>query len=576
MTFLRQPILTLLGHVDHGKTTIADYIRKSKITQGEPGGITQKISASEINITELRKTCVIALEKMRVDLKIPGLLLVDTPGHEDFTNLRKIGGSLADIVILVIDLNAGIQNQTIEALQILKEYKTPFVIALNKIDSIKGWKSEEVCLTDLIAKQRPDVQEELDKKIYELVGNIYQYGFNAERFDRVQNFGKEIIIVPVSGRTGEGIAELLLYVAGLSQKFLEENLKQEEDAQPRISVLEVKEETGLGKVIHGILYQGTIKTGDEILVSTLEGVKINKVKSLWKKQKVDEVKPASALIISCDDAKNAIAGSNIIAIRNKEEEEKETQELNQELKNIFINTEKEGVIIKTDSLGSIEALSKLLGKQEIPIKSARIGKVTKKDISEATAIKNNNPFLGVILAFNTEIEKDAIDESKTNQIKIFDSKVIYNLIEDYKNWKEQIINEERKNAFQKMPLPCKIQFLRGASFRQNNPAIIGIEVVTGQLRKGISLMKEDGTKIATVKEIQKDKEKIDSAKKGEQVAISLEGITIGRQINEGENYITDLNEEQIKTLEEKYLKSLNDDEKMVLQEIKRLRVTTLI
>ena len=139
---IRQPIVTVCGHVDHGKTNILDYFRGSSLQEMEAGGITQKISFTLYPSSQIKKACSL-IEKNKINLEIPGFLFIDTPGHAAFTNLRKRGGSLADLAILVIDINEGIKPQTAEVIQILKANKTPFLIALNKIDNISSWRTNK-------------------------------------------------------------------------------------------------------------------------------------------------------------------------------------------------------------------------------------------------------------------------------------------------------------------------------------------------------------------------------------------------------------------------------------------------
>src|SRR3989338_9048939 len=133
---LRQPIIAILGNVDSGKTQLLDTIRNTAIVESEPGRITQSIGCSIIPIESIKKICGNMLENLKLEIKIPGFLIIDTPGHAAFTSLRKRGGNLADMAILVVDVNDGIKVQTIECIGILRQYKTPFVIALNKIDLI--------------------------------------------------------------------------------------------------------------------------------------------------------------------------------------------------------------------------------------------------------------------------------------------------------------------------------------------------------------------------------------------------------------------------------------------------------
>ena len=263
---IRQPIVTVAGHVDHGKTTILDSIRKTGIQETEAGGITQKISFTKVPIENIKKRCP-NIEKQKLKLDIPGFLFIDTPGHAAFTNLRKRGGNLADVAILVVDINEGFKPQTIESVEILKQYKTPFIIAANKIDLIPGWNSsKKKPLMKNIQEQTLNVQQELDKRLYELVGKVHEKGFGSERFDRIDDYTKQIAIIPVSAKTGEGLPEMLMMLTGIAQRFLEQCLQCQVDGPAKGTVLEVKEEKGIGTTMDVIIYDGSLAKGDMFVV----------------------------------------------------------------------------------------------------------------------------------------------------------------------------------------------------------------------------------------------------------------------------------------------------------------------
>ncbi|HEV8289960.1 MAG TPA: translation initiation factor IF-2 [Candidatus Norongarragalinales archaeon] len=586
---LRQPIITILGHVDHGKTTLADAIRNTKVQEREAGGITQHIGASEIPTEVVRAIAKDLIEKSKLELTVPGLLMIDTPGHEAFANLRKRGGSIADLAILVIDINQGIQNQTIEAIEILKSYKTPFIVAATKIDAITGWRANEGdSFTDSFNKQRPDVQARLDELLYKLVGQLFEYGFNTERFDRVTDFTKQILIIPVSGRTREGLQELLMYAAGLSQRFLGKRLELHEDTPARGNILEVREEKGLGKTLDVILYDGVLHSGDTIVFATIDGPVASKVKALLKPKPLDEMrdprekfKPvesvgaAAGVKISCPDAEKALAGSEVLVARNEEEIERAKTEAAKQIHEVVFESEKTGVIIKADALGTLEAITKLFQIEKIPVKRAGIGRVSRKEIVEAENVHQKDPFAGVLFAFNVPIEDDARAEAEKNGIKIFEEKVIYNLIQGYQAWKEEAKQREKKEAFARLTLPAKVRVLDGMVFRASGPFIAGVEVLEGVIRRGYELMSEEGKLVGTISAIQVEKKGVEEARKGQQVAMSMPEPVLGRQVFEKQVLITNVPKEDAKTLESKYAKSLSTEELALLKEIKKIKGYTL-
>ena len=363
---IRKPIICFLGHVDHGKTSLLDKIRRSSVTAGEAGGITQAIGVSIIPIDTIHKICGNLLNNLKNNLTIPGLLAIDSPGHAAFTSLRKRGGSLADIAILVVDVNEGFKPQTIESIEILKANKVPFVVAANKIDLIHSWqKDDNKNLLENINNLDFSIQAVFEKKMYELVGQFQEHGLQAERFDRVSDYTKQIAIVPVSAMTGQGIPELLMVLTGLAQKYLGEKLTIEESGNCKGTILEVKEEKGLGKTLDTIVYNGTLKVNDVLVIGSLREPIVVKIRALLepadladmkeKKSKfknVKQVTAATGVKISAPGLDNAIAGMPIRSTSNKEEIEKLKADVQEEVGEVIIEESEElGVIIKADTIG---------------------------------------------------------------------------------------------------------------------------------------------------------------------------------------------------------------------------------
>jgi len=577
MADTRRLICTTLGHVDHGKSSILDNIRGSAIVKSEAGAITQAIGASIIPLEVIKRICGNLLQSMKIKITIPGLLFIDTPGHAAFTNLRRRGGNLADIAILVVDINEGLKPQTIECIDILKNYKTPFVIAANKIDLISGWQIINGFLLEKIKQQPQKVQELLDKKLYELVGKLAELGFDSERFDRITDHTKQITIIPTSAKTGAGIPELLMVLVGLAQRYLEKGLKYDIKGPAKGTILEVKEEKGLGKCLDVIIYDGTLKEKDLIVIGSLDEPIVTRVKSLCepaplsemrdKKSKFITVKRVSAAMgvrITAPEIDNVVAGMPLL-VTAESELEKTKEEIQKEIKEVIMETDKEGIVIKADTLGSLEAMIKLLREKSITIKKASIGSITKKDLADAEANYEKDPLQAVVLGFNVE---DISGICKDN-VKVLTNDVIYRLIEDFEKWQQSTKNMEQETRLESLTRPCKIQILKGYVFRQSNPAICGVDVLAGKLKTGMPLMKDDGKEITEVKSIQLDKENVSEVERNKQAAISMGGVTIGRQIHEGTVLYSAVSESDFRKLKE--LKSyLSEEEKNILKEIAKI------
>ncbi len=568
---LRQPIMVFMGNVDAGKTQLLDQIRNTAIVSKESGGITQAIGASIIPLNTIKKICGDLLSKS-LELTIPGLLTIDTPGHAAFTNIRKRGGNLADIAVLVIDINEGVKPQTEECIEILKQYKTPFVISMNKVDLISGWKSDKGLLIENIGKQSQKVVGEFEKKFYEVVGKLSELGLNVERFDRVEDYTKQIAVVPSSATTGEGVPELLMVVMGLSQKFLQDKLELDMESGAKGTIIEVKIERGLGVTLNAVIYDGCLKHGDTIVLGAVGEPIVTKVKALFepvalaemrdKKAKFSKVKSVNAAIgvkISANDIDNAIAGMPLRSCSVKEVDSV-VKDVKKEVEEVIIDTDKDGIVVKADSLGSLEAVVKLLKENEVNVKRASIGEITKKDLVDAESNIEKNPLQACVLGFNVN------GDVKSDKVKVISSDIIYKLIDDLKEWQDKVRKSIEAKELDTLVKPCKAEVMKGYVFRQNNPAIVGCDVLFGVLKIGMPLMKKDGVKITEVKGMQHNKENVSEAEKGKQVATSLPGVTVGRQINGGDILYSAVPEADFKKLK-KFKKYLSEEDKEILREI---------
>jgi len=486
---IRQPIISFLGHIDHGKTTLLDKIRGTAVQISEVGGITQAIGATNIPIKTVKEICGSLLDKFKFKITIPGFLIIDTPGHSVFITLRKRGGSVADLAILVIDINEGFQPQTDESLNFLKQFKTPFLVAATKIDLIPGWyPHQNECFMDSYKKQSSDVREELEKKVY----NIIAYLIIG---------GKEPIVTKIKA---------LL--------------------QPPV----------------------------------LKELRVEK-----KFESVKEVHAAAGIKISAPNLENVIAGSPIICVSDKSEIERAKQEVQKEVEEVEFSRDVEGVIAKADTLGSLEALIKMLKDKNIPIRKAEVGKISKQDIVELDTIKDE--LKRVVLGFNVNVLPEAEKMARDLKIKIFLNNIIYRLIEDYQKWYDETTKMKKEEKLEKMVWPAKISILRGFTFRRNKPAIVGAEILSGRIKQKVLLMRKDGKVIGEISQIQSEGKNVEVAKKGEKVAISLPEVTVGRQIKEGDVLYVHVPRGHIKEFLTKFRNELSQEEIELIREIEKIK-----
>jgi translation initiation factor 5B len=577
---IRKPIITVLGHVDAGKSSLLDRIRGTDIVAKEAGGITQHIGATEVPIRIITKLSSELMKKYKFNLSIPGLLFIDTPGHEAFVNLRKRGGSIADLAVLVIDINQGCQPQTYEAIDILRTYKTPFIVAANKIDRVPGWRSSQTSFTASLDAQHPNALEQLDIKLYELVGQLHSKGFNSERFDRCDDFTKQVPIIPTCSRTGEGLPEILLFLAGLSQKFLEKNLNIEVSGPGKGTVLEVTEDKGLGKTINVILYDGTLKVGQEIALGGKNGIIKAKIRALLEPKPLSEIKAsqekfgsinevhaASGVKIAAPGLDDALAGSQLRVL----ESGNETKEILDDMKSLEFESDASGPIVKADALGSLEAMVNLLSAKGVKVRRADVGEVSRADVMEAHAVQESNPKSGVIFSFNAKISSDADAEARKRNVNIFKGNVIYQILEEYDKWMNAEQEKDKQEKLEKIVLPAKIKILPNCIFRNTKPAIVGVRVLTGKLRSGTKLINSEGKEIGSLDAIQQEGKDLQEAPEGKEIAVSINGAVCGRNLFENDVLYTYIPQKQLENISS-YGDVLEDRDFELIEEIKKIQL----
>jgi translation initiation factor 5B len=576
---LRTPIVSILGHVDHGKTTLLDKIRRTRVAAKEAGGITQHIGATEIPIELIRGICK---DIWRVKVNIPGLLFIDTPGHRAFTNLRRRGGALADLAVLIIDINEGFKPQTDEAVSILRTFKTPFVVAANKIDKIPGWQSIDYSpFMKSWAQQEEFTKEKLENRMYELISDLYKHGFPADRFDRIGDFTKTIAIIPVSAITGEGIPELLMLLVGLAQRYLEECLRLHVEGRAKGTILEVKEEKGIGMACDAILYDGTLRVGDRIAIAGIYDVILTHIKGILKPRPAQEMRveskfrgvrsiiAAAGVKIVAPKLEGVLAGSEFEVVESEDDIQKLKERVREEYEQIAIKTDEDGVVLKTDALGSLEALINELRGADISIKKAEVGDIDKRDIVEAST--NKEELNRAVLGFNVKLLPGVEEDIARYGVRIFKDKIIYSLIESYLQWREEKERARERQKVEALIKPAKIKLLKDFIFRRSKPAVIGVKVLAGEIRRDVGLIRENGASAGVVRSIQKRGENISVANEGEEVAIAIDGVTIGRQLQGDEELYVDVPEKHAKVIERDLFDSLSKEVKNVFKEFLEIK-----
>jgi translation initiation factor 5B len=577
VTELREPIVSLLGHVDHGKTTLLDRIAGSVRASKEAGGITQHIGAIEVPGPTVRRLCEGILSTQQ--LNVPGLLFVDTPGHRSFETLRRRGGALADLAILVIDVREGMMPQTRESIQILRHEKTPFAIALTKIDLLTGWRKTPtpVPLAEQLGKAGPEFVKVLDQHLYSLAEELDRMGFSAERYDRVSDFTRNLGIVPVSAKTGVGVPELIALLVGLSQRFLQSELALVKDGG-EATILERSDQKGIGPVGNVIVYRGRLKVGDEIVVTgraepfstRVRGIyrpiplKPGTASKLVKLRSFDEVVAAAGVYLAAPGVENAMPGGLLKVVSGAEETERVRAELAREAQPVAELAET-GVALCADALGGLEALAFECREGKIPVHEASVGPVGRATVLRIATVKD--PSHRAILAFNVPVLADALPEGDSAAVRVFRGDVMYRIIEEYTQWRDTRLRELQAQRRLDLVHPAKLEVLPGFIFRASKPAIVGVKVLGGTLRAGVRLMKTDGTEVGVLRGLQKDGESVPTAEESTELAASIDGAVMGRNLKEGDQLLVAIPESAARALRGQ---TLSARESEILEEVARI------
>lgn len=531
------------------------------------------------------KYCSSVVKGFESKTQLPGILIIDTPGHEVFSNLRVRGGSVSDISILVIDILKGIERQTEECIEILRSRKTPFVVAANKVDRIEGWKSHpNKPFLESYKLQEPYVRERVDEMIYRIVGGLARFGFSSDRFDRIRDFTRSVAIVPTSAVTGEGIPELLALLCGLVQQYLTRRLSVT-DGPGRGVVLETKEEPGLGTTIDVILYEGILQKGDRIVVGGFEGPLVTRVRALLLPKPLNEIRDPEDKFLSAERVvaaagvkvvatglEGAVGGAPIIVANDDLSLDQAKKKISDEMSELRFSTDADGIVVKADTLGSLEALVKFLKDSGIPVRVSDIGPIGKREVVEAAIVKRRRPELAAIVGFNIKVTPEAELESRDRGIPIFTSNVIYHIVDDFKTWSAKTLEEIRTKEFSQITLPGEVKIIPGCVFRKSSPPIFGVEVLAGTIKPGYPLMKDNGEILGEIMQIQESGKNLDVAKKGDKVAISVKGnFMVGRQVKEGETLLVSVSDNDIFLLKEKFNDKISKEELDLLDRILKIR-----
>ena len=509
---LRSPICCILGHVDTGKTKILDRIRQTNVQEGEAGGITQQIGATYFPVEALQSKTQVVNKDGAFEFKVPGLLVIDTPGHESFTNLRSRGSSLCNIAILVVDIMHGLEQQTLESMRLLRDRKTPFIVALNKIDRLYGWKKiDNNGFQESLALQNKGVQNEFRDRLEKTKVAFAEQGFNSELYYENKSMAKNVSFVPTSAHTGEGIPDMLKLLVSLTQERMTNKLMYLSEVE--CTVLEVKVIEGLGTTIDVVLSNGVLREGDRIVLCGLNGAITTNIRALLtpaplkelriKSQYVhnQEVKASLGVKIAANDLEHAIAGSRLLVVGPSDDEEDLEEEVMSDIENLLGKVSKtgRGVSVQASTLGSLEALLEFLKTSKIPVANISIGPVYKRDVMSAGIMLEKAKEYAVMLCFDVKVDKEAQAYADDVGVKIFTADIIYHLFDDFTKHMAQLVQQKKDDSKLLAVFPCVLNTI--AIFNKKDPIVIGVDVIEGSLRLLTPIAAVRTNPVTNIKEI---------------------------------------------------------------------------
>jgi len=588
---LRAPVVCVLGHVDTGKTKILDKLRRTNVQDGEAGGITQQIGATNVPIAVIQEQCKMVQGFLSSPLRLPGLLIIDTPGHESFSNLRDRGSSLCDIAILVVDIMHGLEPQTIESLNLLKKKKTPFVVALNKIDRLYEWKpNRHKDVREVIASQPDNTRLEFLKRKDEVILGLAEQGLNAALFYENPDPEDYISLVPTSAHSGDGMGNLMASLVDMSQTFLAKRLSFTEELQA--TVLEVKAIGGFGTTIDIVLVNGRLKFGQTIVLAGTDGPIVTTVKALLTPAKMQdlrvknqyiehkEIVAAQGVKIAARELEKTIAGLSMRVAHNPDELEVLKEAAERDLASALnaIKLKPLGVFVQASTLGSLEALLEFLKTSKIPYAGVRIGPVVRKDVMRASTMLEHEEKFAVILAFDVKVERDAQEMADRENVKIFQADIIYHLFDRFTEYQADLIKQKKEQFRSIAVFPCKLKIMPEHIYMSRDPIVVGVQVTGGVLRTGTPMCvpSKDFIYIGVCTGIQHNNKDVDIAKKGDEVCVKIESPggdapkMYGRHFDETDLLISKISRESIDACKDYFRDELAKSDWALMVELKKL------
>lgn len=585
---LRSPVCVVMGHVDTGKTKLLDKIRRTNVQEGEAGGITQQIGATYFPMDNLRNITERLNKDLSIDVKLPGLLVIDTPGHESFANLRNRGSSSANVAVLVVDIMHGLEQQTLESIKMLRAKRVPFVVALNKIDRCYGWKPIlGAPIRESLAQQDENVFSEFERRTQQVITQLMEQGLNSKLYYENKKFKQVVSLVPTSAHTGEGIPDLLLVLLTLTQRLMVDQLMFSPICEA--TVLDVKKIEGVGTTIDVLLLNGKLRRGDTIVVAGMNGPIETQIRALLTPQPAkemrvkgefvhhEELRAAMGVKIAGQNLEDAIAGTSLYLVTDDDDvdELKETvmEDVEQIMGNVSVTGR--GVSVQASTIGSLEALMEFLRTSDIPVASVQIGPVHKRDVSRASIMLEHEKEYACILAFDVKVSREAQEMAEDLGVKIFTADIIYHLFDHFTKYLEEVRNERKSEVEAEAVFPCVLKIIPEHVFMKRNPLVFGVEVESGIVKVGTPLVVPDKMvpddanpgqnkmlSLGKIISIEKDGAPVNTSGRGTKVAVKIQGnssqsyVTYGRHFDHTNSLVSQLSRKSIDLLKANFKNDL--------------------
>ncbi|GBG26948.1 Eukaryotic translation initiation factor 5B [Hondaea fermentalgiana] len=585
---LRSPVCVVMGHVDTGKTKLLDKIRRTNVQEGEAGGITQQIGATYFPMDNLRNITERLNKDLSIDVKLPGLLVIDTPGHESFANLRHRGSSSANVAVLVVDIMHGLEQQTIESIKMLRAKRVPFVCAINKVDRCYGWQPlPGAPIRESLAQQPENVFSEFETRTQQVITQLMEQGLNAKLYYENKRFKQVVSLVPTSAHTGEGIPDLLMVLLTLTQRLMVEQLMFSPIMEA--TVLDVKKIEGVGTTVDVLLMNGKLRRGDTIVVAGMNGPIVTQIRALLTPQPAkemrvkgefvhhEELRAAMGVKIAAQNLEDAIAGTSMFLLTDDDDEDELKDAVMADVADIMgnVSVTGRGVSVQASTLGSLEALMEFLRTSDIPVASVQIGPVHKKDVSRASIMLEHEKEYACILAFDVKVTREAQEMAEDLGVRIFTADIIYHLFDHFTKYLEECKNERKTEIEADAVFPCVLKIIPEHVFMKRNPLVFGVEVESGIVKVGTPLVVPDKlipddanpgqTKMLSlgkIVSIEKDGAPVQTSGRGTKVAVKIQGtsaqsyVTFGRHFDHTNALVSKLTRKSIDLLKENFKNDL--------------------